>query len=124
MTASQWPGHVLQIGIAFAVLGPRLTANLQDATFLLRRPILLLRAVLSMNVVMPIAAALVVSTLSLPFEVRVALAVLAIILVPLTVAILSHAFGRSAMVTPAAVATIVSIPYRKWRVHAAGGERA
>ena len=73
----------------------------------------------------------------------VAMAVLAILLVPLTVVILNHVFDRAALIGPAkvskimlmtvlaplvvgaiiliylVVSTIVSVPYQKWRAHGA-----
>jgi BASS family bile acid:Na+ symporter len=82
MTASQWLGLILQASIMLTVLGLGLTATFQDATYLFRRPALLLRAVLSMNVVMPVIAAMVATTFSLPFEVKVALVALAVSPVP------------------------------------------
>jgi BASS family bile acid:Na+ symporter len=82
MTASQWLGLALQASIMLTVLGLGLTATFQDATFLFRRPRLLLRAVLSMNVIMPIIAALIATTFALPFEVKVALVSLAVSPVP------------------------------------------
>jgi bile acid:Na+ symporter, BASS family len=158
MTAAQWLGLVLQVSIMLTVLGLGLTATWQDATFLLQRPRLLLRAVLSMNVVMPTVAAFLAATFSLPFEVEVAfvalavspvppiiqkkqitaggrreyvvgllvaMSVLAIVLVPLTVAILDRVFGRAAAIGPAAIAKImlltvlaplfVGLLVRRWR---------
>jgi len=140
MTASQWLGLVLQASIMLTVLGLGLTATWQDAMYMLRRPNLLVRAVLSMNVVMPIVAAVVAAVFSFPDEVEVALvalavspvppiiqkkqitaggrreyvvgllvamSLLAIVLVPLTVIILDHVFGRAARIGPAAVAKIM-----------------
>ena len=75
MTAAKWLGPVLLASIILTVLGLGLTATWQDAMYLLQRP-KLLRAVLSMNIVMP------------------------------------HVFGL-------VVATIVSVPYQKWRARAA-----
>src|SRR5580692_3283580 len=62
MTAAQWLGLVLQVSIMLTVLGVGLTATPQDATYLLRRPMLLARAVISMNIAMPIIAALIATT--------------------------------------------------------------
>ena len=82
MTAAQWLGLALQASIMLTVLGLGLTATQQDATYLLRRPKLLARAVLSMNVAMPIIAALAATTFALPLEVKVALIALAVSPVP------------------------------------------
>jgi BASS family bile acid:Na+ symporter len=82
MTAAQWLGLALQASIMLTVLGLGLTATQQDATYLLRRPKLLARAVISMNVAMPIIAALIATTFALPLEVKVALVALAVSPVP------------------------------------------
>jgi BASS family bile acid:Na+ symporter len=82
MTAAQWLGLALQASIVLTVLGLGLTATQQDATYLLRRPLLLARAILSMNVAMPIIAALIATTFDLPLEVKVALVALAMSPVP------------------------------------------
>jgi bile acid:Na+ symporter, BASS family len=82
MTAAQWLGLALQASIMLTVLGLGLTASQQDATYLLRRPKLLARAVLSMNIAMPIIAAMIATTFALPLEVKVALVALAVSPVP------------------------------------------
>src|SRR5882672_3595427 len=82
MTVSQWLGLVLQASIMLTVLGLGLTASWGDAMYLLRRPKLLVRAVLSMSIVMPIIAAVAATTFALPFEVKVALVALAVSPVP------------------------------------------
>jgi bile acid:Na+ symporter, BASS family len=82
MTAAQWLGLALQASIMLTVLGLGLTATQQDATYLLRRPKLLARAVLSMNLAMPIIAALMATSFALPLEVKVALVALAMSPVP------------------------------------------
>jgi BASS family bile acid:Na+ symporter len=82
MTAAQWLGLVLQVSIMLTVLGLGLTATQQDATYLLRRPRLLARAVISMNIAMPIIAAMIATTFELPLEVKVALVALAVSPVP------------------------------------------
>jgi bile acid:Na+ symporter, BASS family len=82
MTAAQWLALALQASIMLTVLGLGLTASQQDATYLLRRPKLLARAVLSMNIAMPIIAAVIATTFALPLEVKVALVALAVSPVP------------------------------------------
>jgi BASS family bile acid:Na+ symporter len=72
----------IQASLMLTVLGFGLAATWQDALHLLQRPKLLLRAVLSMNIMMPIAAAVIGTTFSLPFEVKVALVTLAVSPVP------------------------------------------
>jgi bile acid:Na+ symporter, BASS family len=82
MSASQWLGLVFQVSIMLTVLGLGLTASLQDATFLFRRPVLLLRAVLSMNLVMPVIAVLIATSFAVRYEIKVALVALAVSPVP------------------------------------------
>jgi len=82
MTAVQMLGLVLQASIMLTVLGLGLTATQQDATYLLRRPKLLARAVIAMNIAMPIIAALIATTFALPLEVKAALVALAVSPVP------------------------------------------
>jgi BASS family bile acid:Na+ symporter len=129
-----------QASIVLTVLGLGLSARWDDATYLLRRPALLLRSVLSMSVVMPIVAAFIATLFALRPEVQaalvalavspvpplvqkkqlasggrmeyvvglfVAMAVLAIVLVPLTIWILDQIYGRSAVVAPEKVAKIM-----------------
>jgi bile acid:Na+ symporter, BASS family len=73
---------VLQVSIMLTVFGFGLTATFSDATYLLRTPKLLLRTVVSMNVIMPCIAVLIVSFLALPYEVNFALAALTLSPVP------------------------------------------
>ncbi len=82
MTASQWLMVVLQGSIMLTVFGLGLTATFQDATYLFRRPALLARAFLAMNIVMPAVAVIIAITFALPIEVDVALAALAVSPVP------------------------------------------
>lgn len=78
MTAAQWLELVLQGSIMLTVIGFGLTVTWSDATYLFRRPALLLRAFLSMNVVMPIVVAFFATTFALPFEIKVALVALSV----------------------------------------------
>ncbi len=140
MSMQQILGLALQASIMLTVLGLGLTASWQEATYLLRRPALLLRTVLAMSVVMPVAAVALVRTFALPLEVEaaiVALAIspvppllhmkqlksggrrefvvgllagmglLAIVLVPLSVAVLNAVFSTELLVPPQAVAVVV-----------------
>jgi BASS family bile acid:Na+ symporter len=137
MTATQWLMVVLQGRIMLTVFGLGLSATFQDATYLFRRPGLLARAFLSMNIVMPVIAVLIAANFALPIEVKVALAalavspvppilgkkqlsaggrmdyvvgllvamsLLAIVVVPLAIAISNHLFEREAALAPRAVA--------------------
>ena len=82
MTAAQWLGLAVQASIVLTVFGFGLSAAWHHATYLFRHPALLLRAVLSMSVVMPTIAALIATLFALPFEVKVALVALALSPVP------------------------------------------
>ena len=73
---------VLKTSIALEVFGLGLLATLQDATYLFRTPRLLLRAILSMNIVMPVLAWALVSALHLHPAVEIALTALSVSPVP------------------------------------------
>jgi BASS family bile acid:Na+ symporter len=72
----------VKASIVLTVLGLGLNATWQDALSLFRQPGLLLRSVLSMNVIMPLVAAGLVVMFDLPPTVKVALVALAISPVP------------------------------------------
>jgi BASS family bile acid:Na+ symporter len=82
MNAAQWLKIALMASIMLTVFGLGLSSTFQDATFLLRRPKLLAKAFLSMNIIMPVIAALIATTFALPFEVKVALVALSVSPVP------------------------------------------
>ena len=82
MTTAQWLQLALMVSIMLTVFGLGLTATFQDATYLLRRPVLLAKAFVSMNIVMPVIATLVAVTFNLPQVVNVALVAMAISPVP------------------------------------------
>jgi len=72
----------IKASIVLTVLGLGLNATWQDTTSLFRRPGLLIRSVLSMNVIMPLVAAGLVVAFDLPLAVKIALVALAISPVP------------------------------------------
>jgi BASS family bile acid:Na+ symporter len=142
VNTAQVLGLIVQASIVLTVLGLGLSTTWREATYLFRQPAMLARAVLSMNVVMPLVAAGLAAIFSFPLEVEAALlalavspvppllhrrqlqvggrreyvvgltfamAVLSIVLVPLTVIIVNRVFGGSALLAPAAVAKIVFI---------------
>jgi BASS family bile acid:Na+ symporter len=131
---------VIKASIVLMVLGLGLNATWQDALYLFRKPGLLIRSVLSMNVIMPLVAAGLVVAFDLPLAVKIALvalalspvppilpkkemkagghapyaigllvaiALLAVITVPLGVAWFSSAFDRNGEIAPGAVAKVV-----------------
>jgi BASS family bile acid:Na+ symporter len=73
---------VIKSSIVLTVLGLGLNATWQDATSLFHQPGLLIRSVLSMNVIMPLVAAGLVVAFNLPPSVKIALVALAISPVP------------------------------------------
>ncbi len=73
---------VVKASIFLSVLAFALNAELADATYLFRHPTLLLRAVLSMNVVMVVIAVVLAATFNLHPATKVALVALALSPVP------------------------------------------
>jgi len=72
----------IKASILLTVLGLGLNADWRDATFLLRQPGLLLRSVLSMNVLMPLLAAGLVLAFELPDGIKIALVAVTLSPVP------------------------------------------
>jgi BASS family bile acid:Na+ symporter len=132
----------LRASIFSTVLAVGLNAGVEDATYVLRRPLLLLRSLLAIAVIVPAFAALLVAVLPLEPVVKigivlmavsplaplvpakeiragarksyvdgliVAIAVLSIMLVPATVALLAKAFDKHYAIAPAAVARLMVI---------------
>lgn len=129
----------LTASIMLTVLGLGLTTTWRQATSLLRQPALLLRSLLAISVLMPVATAVVATAFAFPIEVKralialaispvppllykrqlgaggpreyvvgmmVAVALLAIVLVPVSVAILNRIYAASISVSPLAIASI------------------
>ena len=82
MTIAQIVPLVLTVSIFLNVLALGLAADLADATYLFRRPALLLRAVLSMNILTVLIVVAAASLFELTFPVKVALLALAVSPVP------------------------------------------
>src|SRR5262245_48681904 len=82
MSPAQLVTLALQVSIALIVFAVALQAKPGDIGYLLRRPSLLLRSVLAMNVVMPIIAAAIAAAFNLNPAVEVALILLAVSPVP------------------------------------------
>jgi bile acid:Na+ symporter, BASS family len=74
--------HALQASIFLIVFSLGLQATLSDALSLFRRPEMLLRSFLSMNVVMPLVAAILVFAFGMPPAVKIALIMLSLSPVP------------------------------------------
>jgi BASS family bile acid:Na+ symporter len=73
---------VLQASVLLNVLALGLRASVQDATYLFRRPGELVRALLAMNVLMPVFAVALISIFDLHPAVRIALVALAVSPIP------------------------------------------
>jgi BASS family bile acid:Na+ symporter len=73
---------LLQISIFFVVFSLGLQTTLADATCLLRKPGLLIRSLLAMNVVMPLVAVVMAATFHVNLAVRIALVLVAVSPVP------------------------------------------
>lgn len=82
MTLAQIVSLVAKISIGMVVFALALQARPGDLFHLVRRPLLLLRSILAMNVIMPLLAALTASFTHIPPEVRLALILLAVSPVP------------------------------------------
>jgi BASS family bile acid:Na+ symporter len=82
VTAAQFVGLALQASIFLLVFALGLNASLDDVLYLLRRPALLARAILSMNVVMLAFVLAIIELFGLPPAVRIALVALAVSPVP------------------------------------------
>jgi bile acid:Na+ symporter, BASS family len=73
---------VLQASVFLNVFAIGLRASVQDATYLFRRPGELVRALLAMNVLMPLFALVIISLFDLSPAVRIALVALAVSPIP------------------------------------------
>ena len=82
MTLAQLIPVLLQVSVGLVVIGLGLETTPGDLTYLLRRPSLLLRSVLAMNVVAPLVAAGIAAGLHLEPALEVALVLLAVSPVP------------------------------------------
>jgi BASS family bile acid:Na+ symporter len=82
MSLAQLVPVLMQASLGLVVVGLGLQTEPGDLTYLLRRPALLLRSVLSMNVVTPLLAAAIAAGFHLAPELEVALVLLAVSPVP------------------------------------------
>jgi len=82
MTAAQWIGLALQVSIVLLVFCVGLNAPSHDLRWLVRRPGLLARSLLAMNVILPVIAACIGVGLGLPRTTALALIALAVSPVP------------------------------------------
>jgi BASS family bile acid:Na+ symporter len=82
MSLQQLVPLALQISIALIVFSVALQASIEDVTYLLRRPSLLVRSILAMSIATPILAAVIAAIFHLRPELEVALVLLAVSPVP------------------------------------------
>jgi BASS family bile acid:Na+ symporter len=82
MTIAKLLPIVVQVSIFLTVLGFGLGATWQDLTYLLRRPLLLLKSLLSIYVILPVIVLILISVLELKPPVQGALVVLALSPIP------------------------------------------
>jgi BASS family bile acid:Na+ symporter len=142
MTIANLIRFALLISTSLVVFGFGLRSTLRDATTLFRKPSLLVRSLLAMNVLLPFFAALLAGVFALRPAIAIALlalavspvppvfpnkklslgahpdyvfglfgasALLAIVLAPLTVALIGVAFSRHVSVAPLAIAKPVAL---------------
>jgi bile acid:Na+ symporter, BASS family len=140
MTLAELIPLAINVSMALIVFALGLNATLSDATSLLRQPGLLVRSILSMNVVMLILAVAAAAIFNLPPPVKIAIvalalspvppvlpskqtkaggsmsysiglliaaAIVAIVLVPALMALLSAVFGIEARIPARSIATVV-----------------
>lgn len=73
---------LIKISISLTVFAIGLTASFSDGTYLFRRPALLVRALFSMNVIMPLLALIIVVSLELSAPLSIALVALSVSPIP------------------------------------------
>ena len=73
---------LIKISISLTVFAIGLTASFSDGTYLFRRPVLLVRALFSMNVIMPLLALIIVVSLDLNAPLSIALIALSVSPIP------------------------------------------
>lgn len=118
MTFAQIIPLVLTASIFLNVLALGLAAGLEDAAYLFRKPFLLLRAVLSMNVLMVLIVVVAASFFQLTFPVKVALLALAVSPMPplLPTKERKHGATRSYAVGLLVAAVLLSLVFIPWSI--------
>src|SRR4051812_18920624 len=105
-------GHLIGLGISLSmglvILGLGLHATLRDATYVLRRPALLVRSLVSMDVAMPLFAAGLAAFFNLGPAVALALVALALSPVPPYVPIQAKSGGESYAIGLLVVTTVAA----------------
>jgi len=121
MTAATMIMLALKASLELIVFCVGLNARAGDAMYLLRRPALLVKSILAMNVVMPVVALWFTAVFSLPYPIELALVALAMSPVPPFLpgkAMKSGGDGAYvvSLFTAASVIAIGAVPFTVWAV--------
>jgi BASS family bile acid:Na+ symporter len=121
MTAAAAIVLVIKVSLALTVFVTGMGARPGDHLWLFRRPSLLVRTILAMNVMMPLIAVLVVSVLGLDSAVKVALVALSMSPVPplLSKKVLKSGGAASyavGLLTAVSILSVVIVPISAWAV--------
>jgi len=115
MTAAELLSRLTAISIVLIVLSIGMAGHRGDLTYLVRRPSLLLRSLLSMLVLAPLLAVLFATTLQIPNPVKIALVMMAVSPVPPFLPVKSDRAGGThsyvvSLLATTAIISIVSAP--------------
>lgn len=115
MTAAELLSRLTAISIVLIVLSIGMAGHRGDLTYLVRRPSLLLRSLLSMLVLAPLLAVLFATTLGIPMPVKIALVMMAVSPVPPFLPVKSDRAGGThsyvvSLLATTAIVSIVSAP--------------
>lgn len=121
MTAAAVIALAIKVSLALTVLATGMSARSGDHLWLFRRPSLLVRTILAMNVMMPLIAIVVVSILGLESTVKVALVALSMSPVPplFSKKVLKSGGAASygvGLLTAVSILSIVIVPITAWTV--------
>lgn len=113
----------INFSIALIVFGLGLGASLNDAAYLIRRPGLLLRSLLSMNIVMPVFALLIVSLFHLHPAIELAIVALSLSPVPPFLPSTQTKGGGTApyvvsLLVMTAILSVIVVPLGIWSIEA------
>lgn len=112
---------LLNISMGLVVLGFGLKSSLVDALYLLKRPVLLVRSILSMNIAMPVIAILMVAMFNLPIPLKIAIIAISLSPVPPFLPKLQAGGGGEqgyilSLLAIAAILSIIIVPNGVWLI--------
>jgi BASS family bile acid:Na+ symporter len=115
MTAAQLLSHFTEISVTLIVLSAGMAGRKGDLIYLVRRPSLLIRSLVSMLVLAPVLAVMFATTLQLPKAVKIALVMMAVSPVPPFLPKKSDKAGGThsyvvSLLATSAIVSIVSAP--------------